>query len=68
MAEKMDFDKLSDEAKEALTPRGEYLRPEKLNEGNSLYSGAPTGPVPFDDERYEAPPETPKRRQAKPTP
>jgi hypothetical protein len=64
--EKMDFNELSDEAKEALTPRGEYLHPEKLTEGNSLYRGAPTGPVPFEEDEKADPPEA-KRKTGKST-
>lgn len=48
---KLSFSDLSDDGKEALTPRGEYLFPDKLNQGTSAYQGAPTGPVAFGDER-----------------
>lgn len=48
---KLAFSDLSEDGKEALTPRGEYLYPDKLDQGTSAYKGAPTGPVPFGDER-----------------
>ena len=39
---KPSFDELSDQAKEAVTPRGEYKNPEALDQGNG-YEGAPKG-------------------------
>jgi hypothetical protein len=48
---KLSFSELSEDGKEALTPRGDYLFPDKLDQGTSAYKGAPSGPVAFGDER-----------------
>ena len=45
----IEFDQLTPQEQEAYIPRGEYKKPEMLDQGNAP-KGEPTGPVPVDDD------------------
>ena len=45
----IEFGQLTTQEQEAYIPRGDYKNPEMLDQGNAP-KGAPTGPVPVDDD------------------